>query len=119
MAVLREADTQNGTPSPGGTSTAECSTAWWLSLKEQEDGTSNGDFGRVAVGPRHAAAETLADLVCFVWRTEEGGWDLGGPDTQDIAGMPCTCLRAVFFPLLNEGLEKSLENSKTLISRSL
>lgn len=43
--------------------------------------------------------------LCFVCRAEKGRQELGGPDTQDIAGMPYRCLKAMFFPLLNEGLD--------------
>lgn len=47
--------------------------------------------------------------LSFVQRVEEGRRELGGPEAQDIAQMPCRCLRAVFFPSLNEGLKKSAE----------
>lgn len=56
--------------------------------------------------PGWAVDEALPDLIlCFVCRAEKGRQELGGPDTQDIAEMPYRCLKAMFFPLLNEGLD--------------
>lgn len=71
MAVWREADTKNALSLEGP----------WLQGfpgAKQEDGNSNGNFGRIAAGPMSGVEENLAELVSVLFRgpkKADGSWD--------------------------------------------
>lgn len=93
MAVLRETD-------------AEDALSLWEDFgcqdsfrAKQENGNNNGKFWRVAAGPVHAVEEDLQGLVSVLivgLKNADSSWE--NQMHKDTAQMPCSCLRAMFFP---------------------